>query len=35
VPQPLTDLDERLRTTQRPEPDLSDYDRLLDEGGRP
>jgi hypothetical protein len=25
----------RLRTTQRPEPDLSDYDRLLDEGGRP
>jgi hypothetical protein len=32
--EPLTDLDERLRTAQRPEPDLSDYDRLLGRGGR-
>jgi hypothetical protein len=35
APQPLTDLDERLRTTQRPAPDLRDYDRLLaEEDGR-
>ena len=34
-PAPLTDLDERLRSAQRPEPDLRDYDRLLGEGGRP
>jgi transposase len=34
APQPLTDLDERLRASERPEPDLRDYDRLLDEGGR-
>jgi transposase len=33
APQPLTDLDERLAQTARPEPDLSDYDRLFDEGG--
>jgi transposase len=33
APQPLTDLDERLRTTQRPAPDLRDYDRLLAEEG--
>jgi transposase len=34
APEPLRDLDERLRTTARPEPDLRDYDRLLDEGGQ-
>jgi hypothetical protein len=33
APEPLRDLDERLRTTARPEPDLSGYDRLLGEGG--
>jgi hypothetical protein len=26
---PLTDLDARLMTTDRPEPDLTNYDRLL------
>jgi hypothetical protein len=34
LPEPLTDLDERLRATARPEPDLADYDRLLGEEGR-
>jgi len=33
-PEPLEGLDERLSATQRPEPDLSDYDRLLEQGGR-
>jgi transposase len=32
-PAPLTDLDERLSASERPEPDLRDYDRLLDDGG--
>jgi hypothetical protein len=32
--EPLRDLDERLRGTERPAPDLSDYDRLLGRGGR-
>ncbi|MCA1701138.1 MAG: hypothetical protein LC790_20460, partial [Actinobacteria bacterium] len=34
APEPLSDLDERLAQTARPEPDLSGYDQLLDEGGR-
>ena len=34
APAPLTDLDERLAQTARPEPDLSGYDQLLDQGGR-
>ena len=34
-PAPLTDLDERLHSAQHPEPDLRDYDRLLDQGGQP
>ncbi|MDQ3434853.1 MAG: hypothetical protein M3481_09295, partial [Actinomycetota bacterium] len=33
-PAPLDGLDERLSATQRPEPDLSDYDRLLEKAGR-
>jgi transposase len=32
-PEPLEGLDERLRATERPAPDLRDYDRLLGEGG--
>jgi hypothetical protein len=32
-PEPLADLDERLRRTARPAPELSDYDELLGEGG--
>ena len=28
---PLIDLDERLRASERPDPDLRDYDRLLGE----
>jgi hypothetical protein len=31
---PLTDLDERLARTVRPEPELADYDRLLDRGAK-
>jgi transposase len=31
---PLTDLDARLAQTDRPMPELSDYDQLLDRGGR-
>ena len=34
-PEPLEGLDERLSATQRPEPDLARYDRLLGERGRP
>ncbi|MCA1677917.1 MAG: IS21 family transposase, partial [Actinobacteria bacterium] len=34
APEPLSDLDERLAQTARPEPDLSGYDQLLDKGGR-
>jgi transposase len=33
-PQPLTGLDARLAQTDRPIPALSDYDQLLDHGGR-
>ncbi|MCA1699808.1 MAG: IS21 family transposase [Actinobacteria bacterium] len=33
APEPLSDLDERLRASERPEPDLSDYDELLAERG--
>lgn len=32
---PLENLDERLAASERPQPDLSDYDQLLGEGGRP
>jgi transposase len=32
-PEPLQGLDERLRRTARPAPELSDYDELLGEGG--
>ena len=33
-PAPLEGLDERLSASARPEPDLRDYDRLLEEAGR-
>jgi len=33
-PEPLEGLDERLARTARPEPDLSGYDQLLEQGGR-
>ncbi|MCA1699868.1 MAG: IS21 family transposase [Actinobacteria bacterium] len=33
APEPLSDLDQRLRQSERPEPGLSDYDELLDERG--
>jgi hypothetical protein len=33
-PAPLEGLDERLAASARPEPDLADYDRLLEEAGR-
>jgi hypothetical protein len=33
-PAPLECLDERLSASARPEPDLRDYDRLLEEAGR-
>jgi transposase len=33
-PEPLEGLDERLRAGERPEPDLADYDRLLEGGER-
>ncbi|HUB73601.1 MAG TPA: IS21 family transposase [Solirubrobacteraceae bacterium] len=32
VPAPLTDLEERLAATARPEPTLTDYDQLLERG---
>ncbi|MCA1700086.1 MAG: IS21 family transposase, partial [Actinobacteria bacterium] len=32
---PLENLDERLAASERPQPDLADYDQLLGAGGRP
>ncbi|MCA1700074.1 MAG: hypothetical protein LC790_14685 [Actinobacteria bacterium] len=33
APAPLRDLDQRLSQSERPEPELSDYDQLLEERG--
>ena len=33
-PGPLENLDARLAASDRPEPDLADYDQLLDQGGQ-